>query len=230
MRLLGPSPRKQNLVARIHGTGNRKPILLLAHLDVVEAPQADWSTNPFQLVEKDGFFYGRGTYDVKGGGALLTANFIRWKQEGLRPDRDLILALTADEENGDENGVKWLLEKHRDLIESAYCLNTDGGDFLTAGRTAALTAMQVAEKWYLDWKLEVSTPAGTARGRGRTTRSTQLASALLRVEGMQFPAAATRWCAPTSRSRHPSWGDDRRRHARRGAPRLPTRRPWPASP
>ena len=97
VRILGPSPRKQNLVARIHGTGKRKPILLLAHLDVVEAPQADWSTNPFELVEKDGFFYGRGTYDVKDGDAILTANFIRWKQEGLRPDRDLTLALTADE-------------------------------------------------------------------------------------------------------------------------------------
>ena len=189
VRILGPSPRKQNLVARIHGTGKRKPILLLAHLDVVEAPQADWSTDPFQLVEKDGFFYGRGTYDVKEGVALLTANFIRWKKEGLRPDRDLILALTADEENGEENGVKWLLEKHRDLVESAYCLNTDGGDFLYGpdGRTL-LTAMQVAEKWYLDWKLEVVNPGGHSSRPRKDNAIYKLASALGRVESLQFPA------------------------------------------
>ncbi len=189
VRLLGPSPRKQNLVARIRGTGNRKPILLLGHLDVVEAPQADWSTNPFELVEKDGFFYGRGTYDVKGGDAILTANFIRWKQEGLRPGRDLILALTADEENGDENGVKWLLEKHRDLLEAAYCLNTDGGDFLYApGGRPLLTAMQVAEKWYLDWKLEVINPGGHSSRPRKDNAIYALAAALGRVEGMQFPA------------------------------------------
>jgi acetylornithine deacetylase/succinyl-diaminopimelate desuccinylase-like protein len=189
VRVLGPKPRKQNLVARIHGTGKRKPILLLAHLDVVEAPQADWSTNPFELVEKDGFFYGRGTYDVKDGDALLTANFIRWKKEGLRPDRDLILALTADEENGDDNGVKWLLENHRELLESAYCLNTDGGDFLfgPSGRPL-LTAMQVAEKWYLDWKLEVVNPGGHSSRPRKDNAIYKLAAALLRVESLQFPA------------------------------------------
>jgi acetylornithine deacetylase/succinyl-diaminopimelate desuccinylase-like protein len=189
VRILGPNPRKQNLVARIHGTGKRKPILLLAHLDVVEAPQADWSTDPFQLVEKDGFFYGRGTYDVKDGDALLTANFIRWKKDGLRPDRDLILALTADEENGDDNGVKWLLEKHRELVESAYCLNTDGGDFLFGpdGRPL-LTAMQVAEKSYVDWKLEVVNPGGHSSRPRKDNAIYQLAAALRRVESLLFPA------------------------------------------
>ncbi len=190
VRILGPKPRKQNLVARIRGTGKRKPILLLAHLDVVEAPQADWSTDPFQLVEKDGFFYGRGTYDVKEGVALLTANFIRWKKEGLRPDRDLILAATADEENGDDNGVKWLLENQRSLLESAYCLNTDGGDFLYGpdGRPL-LTAMQVAEKWYLDWKLEVVNPGGHSSRPRKDNAIYELASALLRVKDLRFPAA-----------------------------------------
>jgi len=189
VRVVGPNPRKQNLVARIHGTGKRKPILLLGHLDVVEAPQADWATNPFELVEKDGFFYGRGTYDVKGGDAILIANFIRWKQEGLRPDRDLILALTADEENGDDNGVKWLLEKNRELIEAAYCLNTDGGDFLYGpGGARLLTAMQVAEKWYLDWKLEVVNPGGHSSRPRKDNAIYALAAALGRVEGLKFPA------------------------------------------
>jgi acetylornithine deacetylase/succinyl-diaminopimelate desuccinylase-like protein len=189
VQILGPNPRKQNLVARIHGTGRRKPILLLAHLDVVEAPRADWSTDPFQLVEQGGFFYGRGTYDVKDGAALLTANFMRWKKEGLRPDRDLILALTADEENGDDNGVRWLLEKHRDFVESAYCLNTDGGDFLYGpdGRPL-LTAMQVAEKTYVDWKLEVVNPGGHSSRPRKDNAIYQLASALERVEALQFPA------------------------------------------
>src|ERR1043166_2723968 len=127
MQVIGPEPRKKNLVARIHGSGKRKPVLLLAHLDVVEAPRADWSTNPFQMVEKDGFFYGRGTYDIKDGAAILLANILRWHQEGYKPDRDIILALTADEEGGGANGVKWLLEQHRDLIDAEYCLNTDGG-------------------------------------------------------------------------------------------------------
>jgi acetylornithine deacetylase/succinyl-diaminopimelate desuccinylase-like protein/8-oxo-dGTP pyrophosphatase MutT (NUDIX family) len=189
VRVLGPNPRKQNLVARIHGSGRQKPILLLAHLDVVEAPRADWSTDPFQLVEKDGFFYGRGTYDVKDGAALLAANFIRWKIEGLRPDRDLVLALTADEENGDDNGVRWLLDKHRDLVDSAYCLNTDGGDFLYGpdGRPL-LTAMQVAEKTYVDWKLEVVNPGGHSSRPRKDNAIYQLASALERVERLQFPA------------------------------------------
>ena len=188
VRILGPSARKQNLVARIHGTGKRKPILLLAHLDVVEAPQADWSTDPFTLVEKDGFFYGRGTYDVKEGDALLAANFIRWKKEGLRPDRDLILALTADEENGDENGVKWLLEKHRDLVESAYCLNTDGGDFLFGpdGRPL-LTALQVARSGTSIGSSRSSTRAGTARARARTTRSTSWPRPWGGSRGCSFP-------------------------------------------
>jgi acetylornithine deacetylase/succinyl-diaminopimelate desuccinylase-like protein len=186
--VLGPNPRKQNLVARIRGTGRRKPILLLAHLDVVEAPRADWATDPFELVEKDGFFYGRGTYDVKEGVALLAANFIRWKGEGLRPDRDLILALTADEENGDDNGVKWLLEKRRDVINSAYCLNTDGGDFLFGrdGRPL-LTAIQVAEKWYLDWKLEVVNPGGHSSRPRKDNAIYQLAAALRGVEALRFP-------------------------------------------
>ena len=116
----GPNDHKKNLVARLHGTGQQKPILSLAHLDVVEARREDWTTDPFQFVEKDGYFYGRGTVDIKDGAAILVENFIRMKKAGLAPNRDLILALTADEEGGNFNGVEWLLKHHRDWIDAEY--------------------------------------------------------------------------------------------------------------
>jgi len=113
IRVAGPHERKKNLVARFHGTGKRKPILFIGHLDVVEALRSDWTTDPFEFIEKDGYFYGRGTEDMKEGDAILVTNFIRLKKEGYLPDRDLILALTADEEGGSSNGVDWLLREHR---------------------------------------------------------------------------------------------------------------------
>ena len=125
--VLGPNDRKGNLVARLHGTGRAKPILFIGHLDVVEARRSDWSTDPFQFVEKDGYFYGRGTQDMKESDAVLVTTFIRLKKEGFQPDRDLILALTADEEGGASNGVDWLLKNHRDLIDAAFVLNSDSG-------------------------------------------------------------------------------------------------------
>src|SRR6266498_3130403 len=121
--------RNHNLVARFRGTGSQKPILLLAHIDVVEAKREDWSLDPFTFTEKDGFFYGRGTMDIKDGAAILVATLARLKQEGYRPNRDLILALTTGEEGGsDYNGVQWLLENHRDLVDAAYLINMDAGD------------------------------------------------------------------------------------------------------
>ena len=103
--LAGPHQKKKNLVVRLRGTGKRKPVLFIGHLDVVEARREDWTIDPFQFVEKDGFFYGRGTNDMKAGDAMMVTNFIRLKKEGYLPDRDLILALTADEEGGASNGV-----------------------------------------------------------------------------------------------------------------------------
>ena len=105
----GPNPRKGNMVARLHGTGAHRPILLIGHLDVVEARREDWSTDPFQFVEKDGYAYGRGTQDMKDADAIYVTTLIRFAEEDYRPDRDIILALTADEEGGDSNGVDWLL-------------------------------------------------------------------------------------------------------------------------
>ncbi len=128
VQVFKPAPRKGNLVARLRGTGNRKPILLLAHIDVVPAIRADWSVDPFKLTEKDGYYYGRGTGDDKYMAAAFLANLIRYKQEGYQPDRDIILALETDEEILDRNalGIQWLLKNHRDLIDAEFALNEGG--------------------------------------------------------------------------------------------------------
>ncbi len=166
VQVIGPPDSKNhNLVARLRGTGTQKPILLLAHIDVVEAKRADWSVDPFTLLEKDGFFYGRGTLDVKDGAAILVATLARLKQEGYRPNRDLILALTTGEEGGsDYNGVEWLLANHRDLIEAAYVINMDAGDPVILNGKRAFRSVQAAEKVYVTFKLEVHNPM---RSRGR---------------------------------------------------------------
>lgn len=149
VQVLGPSARKKNVVVRLHGKGPGKPILLIGHLDVVEARREDWSADidPFKLTERDGYFYGRGTQDMKDGDAILAANFIRWKREHWVPSRDLILALTADEEAyGDEVGVDWLLKTHRELIDAEYCLNADGGGFQTKEGKPYRITVAAAEK------------------------------------------------------------------------------------
>jgi acetylornithine deacetylase/succinyl-diaminopimelate desuccinylase-like protein len=146
----GKIPRKQNVVVRLRGRGSSKPILLIAHLDVVEAEKEDWSPDldPFKLIEKDGYFYGRGTQDVKEGATILAANMIRWKKESWVPARDIILALTADEENGADNGISWLLANHRDLIDAEYCVNTDSGDFDERNGKPFHISVSAAEKKY----------------------------------------------------------------------------------
>jgi acetylornithine deacetylase/succinyl-diaminopimelate desuccinylase-like protein len=118
LALLGPNERKKNLVVRLHGSGAKKPLLLIGHLDVVEARREDWSSDPYKLIEKDGFYYGRGTIDMKDGDAVMATALIRLKKEGYRGSRDLIAAFTADEEGGCCNGVTWLLKNHRDLIDA----------------------------------------------------------------------------------------------------------------
>ena len=127
MQILGPNDRKKNLVIRLRGTGKNKPLLLIGHLDVVEAHREDWTTDPFSFIEKDGFYYGRGTQDMKSGDAIMLTTLIRFKKEGYIPDRDIILALTADEEGGKSNGVDWLVKNHRELIDAEIVFNHDGG-------------------------------------------------------------------------------------------------------
>ncbi|MDQ1404926.1 MAG: hypothetical protein QOG55_555 [Acidobacteriaceae bacterium] len=183
----GPNERKKNVVARFHGSGKRKPILFIGHLDVVEARREDWTTDPFQFVERDGFFYGRGTDDMKAGDALLLTTFIRLRKEGYVPDRDLILALTADEEGGNFNGVEWLLKEHRDWVDAEYCINLDGGEFEKQNGKRLQAAMQGSEKVYADYQLESLNPGGHSSEPVRDNAIYHLAGALTRLRDYDFP-------------------------------------------
>jgi acetylornithine deacetylase/succinyl-diaminopimelate desuccinylase-like protein len=189
LRLGGPQPNKYNVVARIHGRGKEKPILFIGHLDVVEALKQDWSPNldPFKLNEIGGYFYGRGTSDIKDGDAILIANFIRLKQEGWVPHRDLILALTADEEGGESNGIQWLLKNHRDWIDSAFCINTDAGDFETENGKRILLGVETSEKNYIDFTLEVKSKGGHSSRPVRDNAIYHLAAGLERLSNFDFP-------------------------------------------
>lgn len=188
VKVLGPNPRNRNLVARFRGTGRRQPILLLAHLDVVEARREDWSFDPFKFLERDGYFYGRGTSDVKDGAAILVANLIRYKQEGFIPDRDLILALTAGEESGgDYNGVDWLLKNYRELITASYCINTDGGDPQLKNGKRLLRSVQASEKLPISFRLEVKNPGGHSSLPVKENAIYILAAGLGRLAKFDFP-------------------------------------------
>ena len=156
IRIAGPRDNKKNLVLRYHGSGSRKPVLFIGHLDVVEARREDWSSDPFIFLEKDGYFYGRGSEDMKAGDALLMTTFIRLKQEGYVPDRDLILALTSDEEGGTANGIDWLLKTHRDWIDAEYSINLDGGEFEKDKNRRLLAGLQASEKVYVDYQFAVA--------------------------------------------------------------------------
>lgn len=184
----GPNDKKKNLVARLHGTDEHKPILFLGHLDVVEARREDWSTDPFQFVERDGFFYGRGTEDMKEGDAILVTNFIRFKKEGFIPDRDLILALTADEEGGNYNGVDWLVKEHRDWIEAQFGINLDGGEFIQKKGKRLFASIQASEKVYADFQFESLNPGGHSSIPSKDNAIYHLADALARLENFSFPA------------------------------------------
>jgi acetylornithine deacetylase/succinyl-diaminopimelate desuccinylase-like protein len=183
----GAIPAKFNLVVRYRGTGKLKPILLLAHTDVVEAKREDWSMDPFTFTEKDGYFYGRGTADDKAQAAVWIANLIRYKREGYRPDRDIIVALTADEEGGGPyNGVEWLLKQHRDLIDAEYCLNEGGRGQMVNGKRVS-NDIQAAEKWYLDLRLEVRNKGGHSSRPVADNAIYHLAGALMRLSEFGFP-------------------------------------------
>ncbi len=183
----GPIERKKNMVARYRGTGEKKPILFIGHLDVVEARREDWTTDPFQFVETGGYFYGRGTEDMKEGDALLVMSFMRLKREGFMPDRDLILALTADEEGGAHNGVDWLLKEHKDWIDAEYCINLDGGEFEKLKGKRVLAGLQASEKVYADFEFETSNPGGHSSVPGAENAIYELSAALLKLQNFSFP-------------------------------------------
>lgn len=189
MHLVGPAsaPAKQNLVVRYRGKGRGKPILLLAHLDVVQARRSDWAHDPFTMREESGYFLGRGVADDKSMAAILTANLLRYKQEGWVPERDLILALTADEEGGDDNGVSWLIANHRELIDAEYAINEGGGGTLGPDDQPLFHSIQAAEKVYEDFTLSVRNTGGHSSVPRKDNAIYSLAAALGRIQSYTFP-------------------------------------------
>jgi len=185
--VLGPNDRKGNMVARYRGKAGStlKPILIIAHLDVVEAQRQDWTTDPFKFVEKDGYYYGRGTQDMKNSDAIAVANYIRMRKEGFVPDRDIILALTADEEGGRSNGVDWLLKNHRDLIDAEYALNPDSGTVRTDNPPAV--EFEAAEKLYADYQVLATNAGGHSSLPTPDNAIYHVADALAVLQKSPFP-------------------------------------------
>src|ERR1700674_3798535 len=190
VQVFNPAPRRGNLVARLRGTGARKPILLMAHLDVVEARREDWSVDPFKLLEKDGYFYGRGSGDDKFMAATFVANMIRYKQEGYKPDRDIILLLETDEEIGDMNavGIQWMIKNHRDLIDSEFALNEGGSIGLRNGK-ALRNNLQTSEKAFINYSFEVKNSGGHSSVPRKDNAIYHLAEGLARLSKYDFPIA-----------------------------------------
>jgi acetylornithine deacetylase/succinyl-diaminopimelate desuccinylase-like protein len=187
--ILGPNPRKGNLVARLHGRPGTtlKPVLIICHTDVVEAKRGDWTTDPFVFTEKDGFFYGRGTQDMKDSNAAMVMAFIRMKRENYVPGRDLILALTADEEGGKSNGVDWLIKNHRDLIDAEFVINPDAGGLTTKDGKPILLGVEATEKLYGDYRVTATNPGGHSSLPTRDNAIYHVADALSRLEKSPFP-------------------------------------------
>lgn len=187
IQILGPNDRKKNLVVRLHGTGKHNPLLLIGHLDVVEANRQDWTTDPFTFVEKDGFYYGRGTQDMKSGDAIMVTTLIRFKKEGFAPNRDIILALTADEEGGKSNGVDWLLKNQRDLIDAEMVFNHDGGGILSDHGKPVMMTVDATEKLYADFQVSTTDPGGHSSLPRPDNAIYSLTDALSRLQRYQFP-------------------------------------------
>jgi acetylornithine deacetylase/succinyl-diaminopimelate desuccinylase-like protein len=195
VQVFKPAPRKGNLVARLHGAGARKPILLLAHLDVVPANPEDWSLDPFKFTEKDGYFYGRGTSDDKAMAAALVANLIRFKAENYKPSRDIIVALTADEEIGGRWGIQWLAAHRRSLIDAEFALNEGGGVVLKDGKPFRVN-IQTAEKVSVNYRLEAAGKGGHSSLPAADNAIHRLAEGLVRLSKFSFPVNLN----PTSRA------------------------------
>ena len=188
VQAFSPAPRKGDLVARLRGSGAKKPILLVAHLDVVPAPREDWATDPFKLIEKDGYFYGRGVGDDKYMAASFIANLIRYRQESYKPDRDIIVALETDEEIFDRDalGIQWLIKNHRDLIDAEFALNEGGGVVLKGGKPI-IDSVQTSEKVVANYLLEVKNRGGHSAVPPKDNAIYCLAEGLARLSKFDFP-------------------------------------------
>jgi len=187
IQVIGPDEQHKNLVLRFRGQGKLKPVLFICHLDVVEALRSDWSVDPFTFLERDGYFYGRGTTDIKNDDASLVANIIRLKKEGFIPNRDIIIALTADEEMGNANGVNWLVTNHRDLIDADFCINPDGGGGDSKNGKPVTMSIQTTEKVYVSFRLETNNKGGHSSLPVKDNAIYRLAAGLTRLAAYDFP-------------------------------------------
>jgi acetylornithine deacetylase/succinyl-diaminopimelate desuccinylase-like protein len=188
VKMFSPAPRKGNLVARLRGSGARKPILLLAHIDVVPANRDDWTVDPFKLTEQDGYFYARGSGDDKYMAAAFITNLIRYKQEGYKPDRDIVVALETDEEilDHDALGIQWLIKNHRDLIDAEFALNEGGGVGLKDGKPIR-NSVQTSEKFSVTYRFEVKNRGGHSAVPVKDNAIYRLAEGLARLSKFDFP-------------------------------------------
>jgi len=182
-------PTKSNLIAVLHGSdANAKALLLLAHIDVVEAKRDDWVRDPFKLVEEDGFFYGRGTADDKAMAAIFTDAMMRYKSAGYTPVRSIKLALTCGEETpNDFDGARYLAENQHALIDAAFALNEGGGGRLTAAGVRVYNGVQAGEKIYQDYRLEITNPGGHSSRPVKDNAIYRLAAGLQRLSAYEFP-------------------------------------------
>ena len=187
IQVIGPDEQHKNLVLRFRGQGKLKPVLFICHLDVVEALRSDWSVDPFTFLERDGYYYGRGTTDIKNDDASLVANIIRLKKEGFIPNRDIIIALTADEEMGNANGVNWLVTNHRDLIDADFCINPDGGGGDSKNGKPVTMSIQTTEKVYVSFQLETNNKGGHSSLPVKDNAIYRLAAGLTRLAAYDFP-------------------------------------------
>jgi len=186
--VIAPFPRKGNLVARYKGSGAKKPMLLLAHIDVVEARRSDWKTDPFKLQERDGQFIARGAIDDKAMASIFVSVLGQLKREGFAPSRDIILALTADEEKGNSpaNGANWLLTNRRNLVEAEFGINEGGRGELKNGKHLS-HIVQIAEKTYVQAEFEATGPGGHSARPTVDNTIYDLSEALTRLRQYQFP-------------------------------------------
>src|SRR5258706_4826473 len=182
-------PKKGNLVARYRGTGAKKPVMLLGHLDVVEAKREDWQRDPVRLVEENGYFYARGASDDKAVVAVFVANLSGYRQEGYRPERDLVLVATCDEEIIPSNfsGIVYLLKDHRKLIDAEFALNEGGSGLLDRNGKYLRMSIQAGEKVFQTYQLEVTNPGGDSSRPVKDNAIDHLAEGLVRLGAHDFP-------------------------------------------
>ncbi len=188
LQLLGPNDRKMNLVVTYHGKPGSalKPILVICHIDVVEARREDWTTDPFVFTEKDGFFYGRGTQDIKEADAALVYSLLRMKRDNYVPDRDLVIAFTADEEGGKSNGVDWLIKNHPSILNAEFVINPDAGGVYSKHSVPTVFDVEATEKTYADFHVIALNKGGHSSLPVPDNAIYHLANALVRLE--QTPA------------------------------------------